>query len=231
VAPSLNILVIEDHDSLRNVIVSILNAQGHQTVGLASAEAVDDEAGGLAADLYLIDLNLPGEDGISLTQRIRRAHDQAGIIMVTARGQLQDKIDGYASGADIYLTKPVDTEELLAAIAALTRRIKPKSPALPELVLQLDTQRLLVTGPIEAVHITDADAKLLSALSKAAGLRLEFWQLNEALGQTPNNRNKASLEVRMTRLRKKLAQAGGADTALKAIRGHGYQLCVPLHLC
>ena len=94
-AASLNIIVVEDHDSLREVMVAILNDAGHQAAGLASAEALDDEAGGRVADIYLIDINLPGENGISLSARIRRTHPQVGIILVTARLKAQDKVDGY----------------------------------------------------------------------------------------------------------------------------------------
>ncbi len=228
-AATLNIIVIEDHDSLREVTVALLNEHGHQAVGLASAEAVDDEAGGRVADLYLIDLNLPGEDGLSLAQRIRSAHPAVGIIMVTARMQAEDKVQGYASGADIYLPKPVGPDELLAAIGALARRVNPPAPP-SAVTMALDQQRLVLRGPLLELHLVCAEATLLRALAIAPGQRLAYWQINEALGQLPDELNKASLEVRMVRLRKKLMQASGDGAALKSIRGHGYQLCVPLLL-
>ena len=228
-APSLNIIIVEDHDSLREVTVALLNEHGHQAVGLASAEAVDDEAGGRVADLYIIDLNLPGEDGISLARRIRGAHAGVGIIMVTARVLTEDKVQGYDSGADIYLPKPVGPDELLAAIGALARRVKATTPTLA-VSMTLDQQRLMLGGPLLELHLVSAEATLLRALAIAPGQRLAYWQLNEALGQLPDELNKASLEVRMVRLRKKLLQVSGDDAALKSIRGHGYQLCAPLRL-
>jgi DNA-binding response OmpR family regulator len=97
-------------------------------------------------------------------------------------------------------------------------------------VLKLDMQRLVLSGAKEVVSVTDTDASVLSALARAPGQRLGFWQLHEVLGQLPNEANKASLEVRMVRLRKKITQASGDDGALKAIRGHGYQLCMALLL-
>jgi DNA-binding response OmpR family regulator len=178
----------------------------------------------------VIDLNLPGEDGISLASRLRRTHPSVGIIMVTARNQVQDSVDGYNSGADIYLTKPLDQAELLSAVNALGRRVKPVGTQAREAVLTLDVQGLLLSGAKEAVPVTDTDASMISALARAPGQRLGFWQLHEVLGQLPNDANKASLEVRMMRLRKKLKQASGEDGALKAIRGHGYQLCTALQL-
>ena len=126
-AASLNIIVVEDHDSLREVMVAILNSAGHQAVGLASAEALDDEAGGRVADIYLIDINLPGENGISLAARIRHAQPRVGIIMVTGRVKATDTVDGYRSGVDLCLFKPVAQGELLAAVQALARRVAPCS--------------------------------------------------------------------------------------------------------
>jgi DNA-binding response OmpR family regulator len=228
-AASLNIIVVEDHDSLREVMVAILTDAGHQAVGLASAEALDDEVGGRVADIYLIDINLPGENGISLSARIRRTHPQVGIILVTARLKAQDKVDGYGSGADLYLTKPVGPDELLAAVNALARRVKPE-PSGPLPVLELDRKRLLLSGALQQIDVSEAEASILSALGMAAGQSLEYWQLHETLGQLVTESSQASLVVRMTRLRKKLALASGDEAAIKAIRGRGYQLCCPLRL-
>lgn len=227
---ALNIIVVEDHDTLREVTVALLAEQGHQVTGLDCAEALDDEAGGRVADIYLLDLNLPGEDGISLASRIRQAQPHVGIIMVTARNLSQDIVSGYASGADIYLTKPVGHDELLAAVQALARRVKPGQTPASESSLMLEVQRLRLSGPRASLHVTDVEAILLSALARAAGQRLAYWQLFEALGQQATEANKASLEVRIVRLRKKITQATGDSAALKAVRGHGYQLCTPLQL-
>lgn len=101
----LNILVIEDHDDLRELTVEVLNQQGHHAVGFPGAEELNDVFSGF--DLLIVDLNLPGEDGLSLARRFRLALPDAGIVMVTAREQAADKVRGYESGADIYLTKPV----------------------------------------------------------------------------------------------------------------------------
>jgi DNA-binding response OmpR family regulator len=196
---------------------------------VASAEALDDEVGGRVADIFLLDLNLPGEDGISLTKRLRHAHPQAGIIMVTARNQPQDVVTGYDSGADIYLTKPVGQSELMAAVQSLGRRVKP-GLVQPTQPMALDVQRLRLTGPLASSSLTAVDVTLLSALARAPGQRLAYWQLHEALGEIPNESNKANLEVRMARLRKRMAQASGEPAAIKAIRGRGYQLCSSLAL-
>ncbi|WP_295436479.1 response regulator [uncultured Thiodictyon sp.] len=121
----LSVIVIEDHDDLRAVTVAALRELGHSARGLPDGEALDAELRAARTDLLVLDLNLPGEDGISLARRARGVQPDIGIIIVTVREQLSDKIAGYDSGADIYLTKPTSIEELGAAIAALARRLRP----------------------------------------------------------------------------------------------------------
>ncbi|MGA1728205.1 MAG: response regulator transcription factor, partial [Burkholderiaceae bacterium] len=105
---SLNIVLVEDHDLLRTVTESVLKEAGHNILALGCAEEVDEALSGMNPDLYILDLNLPGEDGISLARRIRRSHPRVGIIMTTVRSEVTDRLDGYESGADIYLPKPTD---------------------------------------------------------------------------------------------------------------------------
>ncbi len=119
----MNILIIEDHDALREVTMSALMEMGHKVRGICSAETLNAELEISVPHILILDLNLPGEDGLSLARRLRRLHPTIGIIMVTARNELTDKISGYENGADIYLTKPTSLEELAAAVSALSRRI------------------------------------------------------------------------------------------------------------
>ena len=115
----LNITVIEDHDALRAVTMEALRQQGHDVQGIDCAEALDDEVAGFHAQIFVIDINLPGEDGLSLARRIRKGNPSAGIIMASGRVHVDDRIAGYDSGADVYLPKPVAVEELLAAVTAI----------------------------------------------------------------------------------------------------------------
>lgn len=119
----MNIIIVEDHDALREVTMSSLQDMGHKVRGVASAEALNAELQIAMPHILILDLNLPGEDGISLANRVRQTNPEIGIIMVTARKELGDRIVGYESGADIYLTKPTSIDELAVAIQALARRI------------------------------------------------------------------------------------------------------------
>lgn len=225
---ALNILVVEDHDDLREATVAALAAMGYAVQGVASAEAIDDEAGRFAADIVLLDLNLPGEDGLSVSRRLRAAEPDIGIIMVTARNQAKDVMQGYSSGADIYVAKPASPEELHAAVQALARRIRPdKRVAAP---LAINMQTLQLVGPQGAVHLSDHECQLLAALNRAKSRRLETWQMLELLGKAVDDNEKRALTVQFVRMRKKLADVSGVEPTIKSIRGSGYQLCVAIEI-
>lgn len=120
----LKLLVVEDHLALLEVTVETLAEQGYEVIGLPSAEAIDELPDHLVADIAVLDLNLPGEDGLSLAQRLSQIQPSIGIIMVTARRALEQKLAGYGCGADVYLTKPIAPEELCATVKALAQRLK-----------------------------------------------------------------------------------------------------------
>ena len=228
--PHLSIVLVEDHDILRLMLKQALEEAGHQVTALSCAEELEDEARGTAADIFLIDLNLPGEDGLSLTERVRAAHPLAGLIVVTARSSLQDKLEGYARGADLYLGKPVEVPELCAAVAALGRRRERVAQLLqhqPSFMLSQQGMTLGKAGQTPT-PLSPAETAMLAAFSRAPGQRLAYWQIAETLGLDLQNYPKASLEVRIVRLRKKLVEAGADANCIEAVRGQGYQLCVPV---
>ena len=128
---SLNVIVIEDDDFLRDSIVELLNTQGHVVRGYFCADEMDQTVKYSAADLYVIDVNLPGENGFQLAARLRNGQPNAGIIMFTARTAIADRINGYKHGADVYLPKPVDPTEFLSVVEALGRRLNHLDDAWP----------------------------------------------------------------------------------------------------
>lgn len=230
--PRLNIVLVEDHDVLRQLLKQALEEAGHQVVALSCAEELEDEACGQPADVFLIDLNLPGEDGMSLTERVRAAYPLVGLIMVTARTNLNDKLEGYARGADLYLTKPIEVQELCAAVASIGRRRQRVDNLLSQQQsFILSQQHMTLTKSGHApVSLSAGETAILATFSRAPGQRVAYWQIAETLGLDLQNYAKASLEVRIVRLRKKLVEAGAESGCIEAVRGHGYQLCITLQV-
>lgn len=219
--PALHILVVEDNDSLREATVDFLQAHGHHAMGVVCAEEVDDTPTRDLPDLYLIDVNLPGEDGFSLAERIRKSQPLAGIVLMTARGQLNDRLEGYASGADNYLIKPVEQSELLVCINNLARRLKASAPAAG---LVLNSQTLSLSGPGGQTTLTHGEGLLLAAFCRAAGQKLERWQAMQLVDTKDKGLVPANLEMRISALRKKLDSCGAPDDAIRTLRGFGYAL-------
>jgi DNA-binding response OmpR family regulator len=219
----LHILVVEDNDSLREATVDFLNDHGHHATGVASAEEVDDTPTRDVPDLYLIDVNLPGENGFALAQRIRQSQPLAGIVLMTARGQLHDRLDGYHHGADNYLVKPVEPMELLACIRGLSFRLKAATPS-AQMGLVLHSQTLILSGPMGQAALSHGESLLLAALSRAAGQKLERWQAMQLVDAKDKGLLPANLEMRISALRKKLSQCGAPDNAIVTLRGFGYAL-------
>ncbi len=225
-ATLLNIIVVEDHDDLRDITVETLRTIGHQVVGVDCAEALVEIADTMHVDLMLLDLNLPGEDGISLARRIRQSQPGIGIIMLTARGKVSEKMQGYESGTDIYLTKPTTMDELSAAVQALARRLRPAAQT--SAALKLDLHKLTLTGQHIQINLSAHEASLLAAFARAPGQRLENWQLLTLMGKS--DISKAGLEMQIARLRKKLVQVSVDEHPIKVIRQVGYQMSIEVQV-
>ena len=228
---SLCIVVAEDHDALREITVEVLRRQGHRAVGITCAEEMDDAVGSMPIDLLIADFHLPGEDGMSLIRRFRAAQPLAGIIMVTASTQVDLKVLGYNNGVDIYLPKPLATEELLAAVHSISRRLASQSKATAAAdhsAFRYDPTQRWVSGPLGRTELSDSESLILASLARAPGQRLELQQLQVLLHLNAKAFNKSAFEVRMVRLRKKLIGVGAERCCLRSIRMVGYQLGITL---
>lgn len=222
----LNLLIVEDNDDLRSTMQEVLQAAGDHVVAVESAEAAVERADLTHIDIVILDLNLPGEDGLSFAVRLRKSHPTLGIIMLTARNSSADKCIGFDLGADIYLTKPVPLNELQAAIRSLGRRVRHVTSD----GLTLNVRQLQIAGLAQPVGLTPGETSLLSAFVRAPQQELENWQIAEVLGMDIDGLNKSALELHIVRLRKKLQQAGVIGVTVKVLRGRGYKLCTVLHV-
>ncbi len=224
----LSIAVVEDHDDLREAMVEALTSQGHRVVAMPDAECFSEVIASTPVDLVIVDLNLPGEDGISLTKRLRQAFPSLGLIIVSARGLVEEKTQGYQSGADIYLTKPIALQELMAAVQSLGNRLR-VSTIKPSSILRFS--QLELTGPNgKAVVLPWHEAVLLRALILAKDHQVDYWQLMQAMGKNTDVYSKSALELVVVRLRKRMQGVGFDPTAITAVRSKGYMLLVPIDL-
>ena len=228
--PRLSVAVVEDDALLRQEIEIHLRAHGMVVHAANSAAGLDDLTAREAIDVFLIDLNLPGESGLSLCQRLRESLPQAGIVICTGRTSLVDRIAGYRQGgADFFLTKPVSPDELVLVIESLGRRLKKTSPA-DSWSLSLRDRTLQGPVPEQKLQITSREKTLLVALMQAKGNSLDSGVLCDLFGNPGSDHaiSKHSLEELVARLRKKFkaVQAEGSELAIKSVWGVGYQLCI-----
>lgn len=220
-----NVLIVEDHDKLREMLIHHLGEHGYQVSGVPDAQGAQDLLVRSSFDAIVLDLNLPDENGLSLARRLRQAYPAIYIVMMTARNSATDRVAGYQSGADVYITKPSSGEELLGALNSWRRRNQQDPIDLAQIQFELQSRTLVGT---QTVSLGSAETLLLQALCLAPHFRAEYFRLIELLDQAVDAKGKASLEVHITRLRKKLMQAGCTPPAIKAIRNEGYQLTQPI---
>lgn len=221
------LVVVEDHDLVREELLGFLNRPGWVARGAACGEALDGLLREQAADIVLLDLNLPDEDGLAISRRLRERFPGLGLIMLTARGLSSDKAAGYQHGADVYLTKPLNIAELEASLANLARRISPQAG--PALCLDLG-QQLLRLGPHQ-VRLTGLECRLLHELSLAPRQCLGAQDLLDRAcrgAATPEQRR--HFAVTISRLRTKVGLHLGLEPLIKAVYGHGYELVGSLRI-
>ncbi|MGI9134889.1 MAG: response regulator transcription factor, partial [Rhodoferax sp.] len=190
----LKIAVVEDHVDLREIMVGYLCDQAHDAAGFNCADELDDHLSEESVDLLILDLNLPGENGYSIATRLRAAHPDVYIIMLTARTASEDRIKGYTSGADIYLTKPLSPAELSATVDGVARSVKLTRTR--QRSATLNTENFLLHTEHGEITLGKAETLLLKSLAEAPGRRLGYWRLLDLLDVDADDKSKAALEVR-----------------------------------
>lgn len=227
---TISVAVIEDNADLNGILVNALQGAGYAATGHLSVEAFEARKGE-APQIFLLDLNLPGEDGLSFARRLRATHPDIGIIMLTARDEMDQRRHGYNCGADIYLTKPSSVDEILGAMTAITRRLPlgSRAPATTSEGLLLNRRKLELTGPAGAVSLGVDEAEFLHHCATGPEGRVSLDEIRAYLrdGETLS---KVALELKVVRIRKKLAAAGIEGRSVASVRNFGYQLLVPIRL-
>ena len=223
------VALVEDDRLLREEIEVHLRAHGFDVHAANSASGLDDLNARIAFDLYLIDLNLPGENGLSICRRVRQSRPDAGIVIMTARVALNDRIAGYKQGgADVYMTKPVAPDELVLVLMSLGRRLKQTQTA-QEWSLSLRDRTLLGPEQDKKLRLTSKEKIILLALVQAKDNTMQSGALCDLFAEDDDAlMSKHALEEMIARLRKKFksVQTDGDEPAIKSVWGVGYQLCV-----
>jgi two-component system phosphate regulon response regulator OmpR len=220
-AQDAHVLVVDDDDRIRDLLKRFLTTRGYAVSQAADAAAARRMMDMFVFDLVVLDVMMPGEDGVSLTRAIRAERDTP-ILLLTARGDPADRIAGLSAGADDYLPKPFEPEELVLRIAAILKRAR---PAPPSDVLQMGdatwhTAREELRRDGVLVRLTDAERALMRELAARPGATLTREELARKAGVAVDR----SVDVQVTRLRRKLEADPGEPLFLQTIRGQGYRL-------
>lgn len=224
----IRVIVCEDSLTMRTCLVDGLAASGLATRGVSDGQALDQLLSGGWGEILLLDINLPGEDGFSIEERIRCQRPDLGIVILTARDPLEDRIRGLESGADLYFVKPVDLRELAAAIRSLHRRLAPDSGA--RWRLYADYSRLDTPSGV-GIPLTDGELRVLVPLVQRAGEVVSRDEILAVLGQASDYYAMRRLETLLSRLRKKILGASPAEPLpVRARHGNGYIFAADGHL-
>jgi two-component system phosphate regulon response regulator OmpR len=223
---SAHILVVDDEPKLRALLSRFLTENGFRVTMAESAAAARDKLRFMDFDLMVLDVMMPGENGLELTGDLRSERAPSmPILLLTARGAPEDIIAGFEAGADDYLGKPFDPRVLLARIRAMLRRAQP--PASPVGPLQLgvtvfDSARAELVGPNSRIRLTGAELSLLMAFAARPHEILSREALAAALGL--DDVNERAIDVQVTRLRRKIETDPREPRFLHTVRGKGYIL-------
>ena len=217
------VLVVEDDQRIRASVRRALAYEGYRALEAGDGESALIAVRGDPPDLILLDLNLPGIDGIEVCRRIRDAGDAMPIIMITARDAVSDRVIGLDSGADDYLVKPFDLSELTARVRAALRRHEPGPERLVvgDLVVEVESMRVTIAGRI--AEFTTLEFRLLEYLARNASIVLSRDRILSAVWGLDVETSSNIVDVYIGYLRTKL-EANGEPRLIHTIRGAGYVL-------
>lgn len=231
-----HIAIVDDEPDIRDTLQEYFELKGYRVTALENAQRMrdlleDDEA---RVDLAIVDVSMPGEDGLSLTRHMRETSDLA-VIMLTAFGEAVDRIVGLEMGADDYIAKPVDLRELEARVRAILRRVRrvasvsntgqadSEPNVVPMGICQLDmNSRKLFGGDGAEIPITAMEFDLLNAFAGHANRVLTRDQLLEMAHNRDWEPFDRSIDIRIARIRRKIEQDPSKPQIIKTVRGAGY---------
>jgi DNA-binding response OmpR family regulator len=217
------VLVVEDDEEIAQVLQRSLRLEGYEVRVAGDGESALDQSAAFNPDLVILDLGLPKLDGMEVARRLRSA-DDVPILMLTARDALESRVEGLDAGADDYLVKPFERQELLARLRALLRRRPPRGSAsvvVGDLALNPDTHEVSRAG--RDIDLTQREFELLEYLMRNERIVVPRQRLLEEVWGYDPFATTNTIEVFVSNLRRKL-ESGGEARLLHTIRGAGYVL-------
>lgn len=215
----MKVLVVEDDEMIAEGVVDFLSEEGCQVTWVGEGRSVSKRLLAEKPDLVMLDLGLPGKDGLEVLKEMRSLGIATPVLVTTARDTVEDRVRGLDSGADDYLVKPYDLAELSARLRALLRRADAGAAKVFDFgVLKIfpDTREVVFEG--RHIILSDKEYRLLSTLAEGGDRVFSRYQLYERLQKSEAELASNAVEVHVHNLRKKLS-----DTVVKTIRGIGYQ--------
>lgn len=233
-SPDTHILIVDDDERIRTLLRRFLQKSGYFVTQARDAGQARRLLQGLEFDLIVLDVMMPGEDGISLTRDLRKSIDTP-ILLLTARGETDDRIQGLESGADDYLPKPFEPRELLLRIAAILRRMPAVEPAAPKFLtlggLRYDAAKGELWQGDAPLRLTGTEQALLRRLAASRGQPVSRTDLIDDLGRgggggsgDDGENSERAIDVQITRLRRKIEPDPREPRYLQTVRGTGYML-------
>lgn len=224
-----HLLIVDDDERIRTLLQKFLMRNGFLVTAARDAEHARRILSGLDFDMIVLDVMMPGEDGISLCRSLRERM-QTPILLLTAKGETGNRIEGLEAGADDYLPKPFEPKELLLRINAILRRM-PETPAedsIPKILhlgdIRYDMERGEMWQGDALVRLTATEMQLMKIFSAQPGSPISRAKLVEDLGRDRGQAQERAVDVQITRLRRKIENNPKQPRYLQTVRGAGYML-------
>lgn len=217
-----HILVVDDDERIRTLLQRFLSQNGFRVTAANDAADARAKMQGLDFDLLVLDVMMPGEDGVAFARSLRGA-SQVPILMLTARSELNNRLEGLEAGVDDYVTKPFEPRELVLRIRSILRRARPPEGEIAELLMgpcRFDPLRGELTRNGKPVRLTTSEAALLKLFARHPGKPLSRTDLTELSGASLER----SVDVQINRLRRKIETDPKMPVYLQTVRGVGYAL-------
>ena len=225
-----HLLIVDDDERIRSLLQQFLVQSDYLVSTAENAEQAITLLSAIEFDLIILDVMMPGQDGISFTAKLRNLKNNTPILLLTARGDIEDRIKGLEAGADDYLPKPFEPKELLLRINAILRRMADlkEEQIMPKTLnfgnLKYDVARNELWEGKDQIRLTTTESQLMKIFTSALGEPISRANLVTSLGKAVSLAQDRAIDVQITRLRRKIEVNPSKPRYLQTVRGAGYML-------